>query len=621
MNVPIPRAWLLGGTVGAAALATTLAVGTLLQPKGEPATGGGRKHTTGTTASTPPAAGEEQARERWWFDDSIVDRALRRARDAYLVTIEIEAEGHSYDKKTYGNVRGAMEDWKDWRYGKKRFVAHLVPAGGVTAWNVTSIKADLIDWIARVDRQLAQLEQTRTYGGPMLAFAKEQERVVRVADDLTDEVSRILGLLYSVEIYGFRPAPHREKEVRISRDPRLEFEEGSWRSRTRREFRSGEVEERSSNGVMYPFGASNALVLAADAASGPALESARHAQLLLWSFDREDYESFARLLARFEQVDRALTFDPARIEREKLGMLASRQDLTGLYEGLHREFRDPFRLAVRAVVRLAALMSPRSSSTASFPAMREELSNKALLRDELPREPLNLPPRTTTLALLSIPLSQLTEDSRAWVREKGDPRTGEWYVLGPGADPTDAEGTTLQVVPEPGSTHRLDVRDTGVYSLVGAVGDSRSLSGAYVMTLVKQQKSTDDDGKADYLEQATATTRVRWRIEHDPGEASPADEPMVLAFTRRIGDRYVQFDQPVVFGEPFWVEGKMSSPAQRPVYRVKLQAPNGENVEVFLRPTEEDRSLLRSEMHYLMWNVEEFDDSPSENTATEGVRR
>jgi hypothetical protein len=104
---------------------------------------------------------------------------------------------------------------------------------------------------------------------------------------------------------------------------------------------------------------------------------------------------------------------------------------------------------------------------------------------------------------------------------------------------------------------------------------------------------------------------------HPPaGCALPATERMTLSFAHWSNGEIVPLDGTIDYGHAFFVEGRLETPATKADYEVQLEAPGGRPQSVVLRPTADDPALLRSELLYMMWDVEEL--PPGNSFATEG---
>ena len=91
-----------------------------------------------------------------------------------------------------------------------------------------------------------------------------------------------------------------------------------------------------------------------------------------------------------------------------------------------------------------------------------------------------------------------------------------------------------------------------------------------------------------------------------PGICGDESEKMVLSFSRPLDGKPVPLEGPVDYGDAFYVEGRLETPARRPVYRAQLETAAGDRQEVLLYPTEDDPTLLRSDLSYVMWDVRPF---------------
>ena len=58
------------------------------------------------------------------------------------------------------------------------------------------------------------------------------------------------------------------------------------------------------------------------------------------------------------------------------------------------------------------------------------------------------------------------------------------------------------------------------------------------------------------------------------------------------------------YGFPFYVEGRLEEPARRDVYYVKVLTPSGLKRHVALYPVPGEPRLVRSELTYVMWDVD-----------------
>ena len=83
----------------------------------------------------------------------------------------------------------------------------------------------------------------------------------------------------------------------------------------------------------------------------------------------------------------------------------------------------------------------------------------------------------------------------------------------------------------------------------------------------------------------------------------PYVEPMELRFVKWVEEKrkYVPITGAVDFGESVYLEGKLENEASQNFYIAEIRSPSGGLQEVTLVPDQDDPTVIRSEMLYLIW--------------------
>jgi len=89
-----------------------------------------------------------------------------------------------------------------------------------------------------------------------------------------------------------------------------------------------------------------------------------------------------------------------------------------------------------------------------------------------------------------------------------------------------------------------------------------------------------------------------------PGPLQVA-EKIDLRFVKWQDNEYVPLERPIDFGESFYIEGRLEKPAMQSSYMASIKLPDGSQREVPLFQTEDDPSVIRSELIYFIWDSPE----------------
>jgi hypothetical protein len=221
--------------------------------------------------------------------------------------------------------------------------------------------------------------------------------------------------------------------------------------------------------------------------------------------------------------------------------------------------------------------------------------------------PLSLPDVAgDRLVRLIMPVAGLDEEHLFTMegQRRGGSETGfdAYYKFPPASlPPIQSDRVRIHVSASPGTEHHFGFHHPWVMSEIDAdVSGSRS-EGA-ISHVAEFEDSYADSAGVLVVEDAREVIRVQWTASYEPAPASPAEEPMLLSFARPKDGKPVPFEGELDYGDAFYVEGRMEKPATREVYRVLMHVPGAQH-DVFLRPTKDDPTLLRSDLLYVMWDV------------------
>jgi hypothetical protein len=530
--------------------------------------------------------------------DDPVARALAKPADGYIVELTVTRDGQSSYVGTYSaeDVQSADHQW---RYGAMRVRVHIVNwTLGTDAWNPVDAMVALEGWSESVDRELAQIQAVRQMGedplaNPMLAFADEDERIVRAAAARAEDVRALLRLLHGIQYYRQVRDNGGDASQPVSAVPVISFE-------------GGEIFVRSRSSQYGESAATQAVpALAPDDELMPHLQSeTQYISLVAWRFDPADMARAQELAASAAAIADELTY---RAENVDADLIDSRIGFTweNRAEMLQPVFRDAFMSGLREVVRGAWALAPQAPPDGLF---AEGPRAQGWLGELAPDAPLSLPEISgDRLIRLILPAGGLNEGPYYLMtgqRRTSSPTEFDWFYRFPVGNFGDqrSDKVSIRISPSPGTDVRYGFWHPHVtWEVDGDVsGDRVEGSFSHLAEVQYTQIASATDKREG---EARDEVRVQWAILYEPAPASPAEEPMTLSFARPTDGKPVPFEGPADYGDAFYVEGRLEKPATREVYRIALQTPDGTPQDVFLRPTAEDPTLLRSEILYVMWDV------------------
>jgi hypothetical protein len=454
--------------------------------------------------------------------------------------------------------------------------------------------------------------QARSDALAMRADAAARQRVAKAAEAYNADVALLYRLSLSVRHYtAADPGRHRNAD-------RIALFDAS--------FAGGEISIRRRNDH-----AGGLVTVHSEINPIPGVRSAdgddRFRQLLkdisltVWHVDPADGALVAELLQRVATISRDLTYDPGTIDPELLASHRARFDNTA--SSLHRSLRDRLMHQFRAVAAIAWKLAPVEARDLP-PDLFEALADKGPW-SSVEQVPTHMPPfsgdRVVRLKFMQPFWNDQVPYGLGGTSDKTICGGNGWYYSFNLRSQCPPEAS-IRVLPSYGTTHVFHGAGPRRLSEVRSDGDGATVEGDLIQIaeMTRHSASTGARHPSRTDEEAAERMHFHWSVSHEPGESSPEAEPMALSFVEMQDGQFVPLSRPVDYGEAFYVEGRLEEPAKQLGYRIRLNAHGSREQDVFLYPTKEDQRLLRSELVYLMWDIDNHGAGPAASAAGGAAR-
>jgi len=344
-------------------------------------------------------------------------------------------------------------------------------------------------------------------------------------------------------------------------------------------------------------------------------------RVLVWRFKPEEMARVRKLLDDLDAVKKELyREDIITPGRDKDNLTSEQRNDIALtthafWNGI---FWLPFEKGLHTIVSTAWMMSPQRPPAGLFAddgainpdakLVLPSISNSALVRIEFDEKSMfvgsgrekgegTMTTQTTERDLVSGEVRS-RQSQRKW-----RPDTGGRPMTGAVREPIEAlDGSEAQW------TRRLPLHpkakpgDSTTIAVTADVPDER-FGGSFRTGFTEEKELSGEKSKT--RESRSDRIIVMWEMEHNGEPVESGQERLKLRFVQWTEGGYQPLQQPVGYGVPFYVEGRLEEDASKDLYAITISAPGGEEHKAFLVPTEEDRRLLRSDQLYLMWKMVE----------------
>jgi hypothetical protein len=536
-------------------------------------------------------------------------RILGNSEDRIVLTISMRREGTDH-RRTDDAVDSNFdfnEQHNAWQREESTGIFSLVSFG---RWSDTGVRFDLAMWEARLDELRAQREEwlkfpdrdsARLVADPAIGIAHD------MAASRIEDVELMLRLLMGIEFYQTLTENYPDRIGPISDLPRFTGGGGTTRYYGTEMFDDGTAYPFDQSTSMLPYAINpvgwnfddnrslaEVLGMEAGEAAWP-LHAARYVSIVLWRFDPDDMARANELIGAADEIARELHYEPVNVDPD----LAAYADINA--EHYNQQFEMVFIRALRELVRCAWHLSP-SQPPAGFWTDTDPITEQVNIDIPYVAEnaPLNLPDLPgDQLALLRMPAHGFPED-----QPFGElPDDAGWNAMFEGGVWL-YRATRHAVVSAPDrESHRFlgEEVDPGGDSEVRIAG-SGNLDGSVVIAYEFVETGLANDGDLKTFETGTETIVVTYSIEPEDGVREDFSIPMTLSLSHPVDNEIVPLAEPLHYGDAFYVEARLEQPATRQAYSVTVSFGDVEKT-ILLRPVEDDDRQLRSDMHYLIWDV------------------
>ena len=551
-------------------------------------------------------------------DQEVVDRILKNADDSYVVTLHATREGtRTFSDMHIPSGRGS-ETTINWRHGPTSVSTRLVTLDSDPNFGDSGIKLGLGEWQGQIASYIDRVRNEKFFA-PM---ADEMNEVIQAAKTYADDAELVLRVLEGIEFYVYieeRDWEH-DPEKPESGLPTAYFDGATSRSVHIGPDDPPKVETDEMD------------VWSSAASTEEEDETARRLgeklEVLVWRYTPEEMQRVGALLSQVDEIREKLTLDLSDVDLDSQEQ--QMHEYTPIH--LHTTFRDALITGLLEVARLTWWLGPNEAPASIWARSLDDLDPTYNIYGEVRRPEndyivdrsstpylhkdaeLRLPPLPTdTLMVLNFPqLGFVSNDHPG----KSTAAYGEWS--GQFNESFSDEQRSYTVGDPARQRYRFLDRDSVVHSQshIRAAVQGERFEGRLTIQESHTEENFSDSGESRYNRQERQTHQINWSVTHN-GEIW---KPSPVALTPRLvtlkdGD-FVPLEGDLAFGDAFAVEGRLENPAARLVYTLEMEHGGQEPFDVLLYPTEEDSRLVRSKLHYLMWDMT---DQPPGEAAESGV--
>ncbi|CDO60589.1 hypothetical protein BN1012_Phect2376 [Candidatus Phaeomarinobacter ectocarpi] len=533
-----------------------------------------------------------------WLTEAY-ERILPNAEDSWVLTIHKTRTGHSI----YRWEDPSRDRWNnthdEWHYGPASVSVRLATYDSYDGYGHDGISVQLALWQNSIATWLENIKTKESYE----PIAEEAQVVIDYMKSRSEDAELLIRVLQGLQFYtviedrDYDPANTKP----VSSDTLVHLEGGTFSS----DF-TGSWEDPVSSTTEMPR---------VNSQEFDALDNGPHRtySAVVWRFVPEDMARVAVLIEEYEEIKRGMTLDLTGVDLPE--HLESMLVLVpGLY---HNNVRDPFLAALYEIARVAWWIGPYEADASVWATSEDQIPDGlrnqfAVMREEGGRlvdgsgtpyfnatTPLQLPPlETDTLVMIDMAMFGITN-------EPGEIPKEPYY---PGKK--DINNFDAQHSFSPGSATRERIsyrREDDLFwrrTIVHAAGTGEVIKGRVNITSEHYKIDVNPDSNARNITDERQTHNVVWSLSHDGDIWAPKPPEIVARFVRPNGTGdYEPLSDPLDYGSPFAVEGRLELPAARQVYNLEIDYGGERPHDVLLYPTEEDRTVLRSDILYLMWDV------------------
>ncbi len=543
------------------------------------------------------ASQPERADTNWLTE--AYERILPNAEDSWVLTIHKTRAGHSI----YRRENPAQGDWynthNEWHYGPASVSVRLATYDSYDGYGEHGTSVPLALWQHSIAQWLQNIKTNESYE----PIAEEAQIVIDYIKSRSEDAELLIRVLQGLQFYtviedrDYDPANTKP----VSSDTLVHLEGGTFSY----DF-TGSWEDPVSSTAEMPRVSWRQL---------DALDNGPHRNYsaVVWRFVPEEMARVAVLIEEYEEIKSGMTLDLTSVDLPIY--LESMRD--SLPRDYHAKARDPFLAALYEIARVAWWIGPHEADASvwatsedqtpdglrrHFGVMREE-GGRVVDRSGTPyfnaTTPLKLPPlETDTLVMIDMAMFGITN-------EPGEIPKDLYF---PGN--TDINNFDAQHSFSPGSATRERIsyrRENDLFwrrTIVHAAGTGELIKGRVNITSEHYKIDANPDSNARSITDERQTHNVVWSLSHDGDLWAPGPPDIVASFVQPDGSGgFEPLSYPLDYGSPFAVEGRLELPAARQVYNLEIDYGGERPHDVLLYPTEEDRTVLRSDILYLMWDV------------------
>ncbi len=527
------------------------------------------------------------------------DRILPNADDSWVITVHVSHQGHEIYKDEdvadgYSNITTER-----WRYGPATASVRLVTYDSADQYGESGISIMLAMWQARIAQYIDWQRNQPFYADMGDALTDPLDE----AKALSEDAELLIRVLEAVERYVYldRDSYAPESPKPTSGEPLIHLEGGVYES----SFRGTNAEPKDVQVEMAPWSSRQP--------GEENVSAGKQYGVVVWRFTPEDMQRVDELIDEYDDIEARLTLD-----------LSGHAVADNMSEALrmspyhfHRTFRDPFLAALHEISRLAWWLGPHRAPDGAWatsddqidPVVRNEwevirdnglgmMGDRAgtpVFRDGVD---ISLPPlETDTIIMLTMPWLGMEEFPETLPEKSG--------YYGPTSMRRRSGVTYNYTVGNP-ARERVRAEDPeeefSAEIFVHAAVSGERFDGRVNLTREYFEVTDANDG-ATLTYDEREVRHIFWSLEHDGEIWKPGPVEIAASLVQPQGGGFVPLEGKLTFGEPFAVEGRLEKPAARQVYNLELEYGGERPFDVLLYPTEEDPSLLRSPIHYFMWDV------------------
>ncbi|GAA6157571.1 hypothetical protein NBRC116588_30440 [Pyruvatibacter sp. HU-CL02332] len=551
-----------------------------------------RRDVNRSEASQPERVGTD------WLTE-VYDRILPNAEDSWVLTIHKTRAGHDI----YRSESPAHGYWSnthnEWYYGPASVSVRLATYDSADQYGEHGILVQLALWQHWIAQWLEDIKTKESYG-PIADEAQSKIDYAKLRFDDAEMLIRVLQGLQHYAVIEKRYDPLNTKP--ISNDSVVHLEGATFTVT-----QTSSAEEPSTQTASMPRWSSSDFD---DMGNAPH----RRYGAVIWRFVPEDMARVAALIEDYDDIRDEMTLDIS--DADLPDNLASMRDWVP--KEYHAKFRDPLLAALHEVARIAWWIGPYKAPDTNWATSEDQLPDGLQYQWEVTRDDgerlvdragtpffnkttqLKLPPlETDTLVMLNMSVFGITEE--------------------PGEIPSEPYFSGLTTISNeyrakhsfnPGFPQRERITHKQLddffwaRTIVHSAGNGEKLDGRVNITSEHYDIYVNEDGDHRRIRDQRQTHNVIWSLSHDGDVWAPGPPDIAASFVQPDGSGgFEPLTENLDYGTPFAVEGRLELPAARQVYNLEIDYGGDRPHDVLLYPTEEDRTVLRSDILYLMWDV------------------